>query len=585
MANPPDPFERFLLKSVDVKNVACPVVDSGANPTKTHFSIGPTRIWQRDVDAPLNRNQPKDQDNQGIPENSDVVPLVVMRNKADLVVKLIIAKDPAGYAKEAGQWHAYLYPEAEEQKNTIVTYMSFAPPLASQDPELSIILPLAIKKLPWEFKGRYKLRIYREGVQFNSLVLETVLNLELYVVVSSLAPFFDRNGIPLSLLRFPGLISSWKTSDLPFWHEYVIKTIFENPHLQYDSYDGKAKYTGLSGWSLLHNQDDQKTTIAMCWLDLFISDLEGLERRNDNTRYAVNCFDLAAISQVFLALGTYPEVIRAVFMKPFGFIKAARFIGNTKEYCNNPIFRGPGYNTSLLCSPTAINRSGFSCHLFLAMDDWADEVIGERRGEITTVLDACCGPQLGRLRIGPQPEEYPSEILDPSKPAGAKSNGVYSLLIGPDGKLIGDPGVKELASSASFNRPTQRIDVQDDARYKMMSHRMLYDDKWATIGDVEQPVISALSGRDFVNATYTVRPKNTVDDDLWTINLARYWFDEDVSQSSFHNPPRIFLLNSRLGNCRWKRYLTSSIGSTGIQAPEDVAGNPLQRGKMGWCSK
>ena len=237
------------------------------------------------------------------------------------------------------------------------------------------------RPLPWSFVGTVTWTFTNTSSR-KVLGTETT-DLELYVLSTHLPDFMLKEGVPLELLRMPTLLPYWMMKDfsapswstnfktridrwlqlgtyhLPAtWGPFVALTLSREKRFHYDPREGSASY-----FQKTSNPDQYAL-----WMDLWLSDLNGIERRNNpgTEKYAVNCEDLAYLVQVIASLGL-PDSTALTVMKidKFGTIDPTRLIGN---------------------SSTATN---FNYHFVVVQG------VVPASSSTQFVLDACYGPELG----------------------------------------------------------------------------------------------------------------------------------------------------------------------------------------------
>ena len=331
-------------------------------------------------------------------------------------------------------------------------------------------------------------------------ILQT--KLELYILHDPLPSFFDNQGIPLSLLRWiPHTLPNWMTVELD-WAPFIIIALFTIPFFEYETFKGVSKYTSWGqlpyDFSVLHG------LVINCWLELFLSDVIGAMERDDKTKYAVNCYDMAALAQTFIALGTDFASIRAKFMEPVGFILGTHLIGrkdttpsagnNPTSLCNNPFYGCPGFSKLMLCDAHDKTRSPLINHMFLT----------QNRSGGPVVFDACCGPETGDRLLA----SYATGVVDPNEPAGAEDKP------GTLANIYDGPGVSALAVSAFFDPKIRTGFPFVERMMKTLS----------PFGSLQLPCFGLPYSDGAVTVTFTFIPNPTMNftDDTWTINIMRF---------------------------------------------------------------
>ncbi|KAF7510764.1 hypothetical protein GJ744_005864 [Endocarpon pusillum] len=348
--------------------------------------------------------------------------------------------------------------------------------------------------------------------------------LELYILHDPVPSFFDNSGIPLSLLRWLSTMTLWMKSDID-WISFIINALFTNPFLEYETFKGVSKYTsynlGPYNFSVLHG------VVTNCWLELFLSDMKGAMERADQTKYAINCYDMTALAQTFLALGTDSANIRAKYMEPVGFLLGTNLIGrkdttpnhvkNPKDLCNNPFYGCPGYSKQMLCEAQDETRSPLSNHMFLA----------QNRDGGPVVLDACCGPQRGDVLLS----AYATTIIDRQVPRIHETPGSLA-------DIYDGPGVSALAVSAFFDPKLGPGFLFLESMMKTLSQ----------FGTPQNPCFGLPTSNGAVTMTFTLKPHPSMNftDDTWTINILRFP-DRDDLQANYNERGEMLKNREELG--------------------------------------
>jgi hypothetical protein len=350
--------------------------------------------------------------------------------------------------------------------------------------------------------------------------------LELYILHDPLPYFFDNQGIPLSLLRWiPRALPGWMKADQD-WAFYITIALFTIPFFEYETFKGVSKYTSYGqppyDFSVLHG------LVINCWLELFLSDVNGAMERDDKTKYAINCYDMAALAQTFMTLGTDFTAIRAKYMEPVGFMLSTHLIGrkdtttsagkNPTNLCNNPFYGCPGYSKLMLCDVHDKNRSPLKNHMFLA----------QNRSNGPVVFDACCGPETGDRLLS----SYATGVVDPNEPAGAE------FKPGTLANIYDGPGVSALAVSAFFDPKIRTGFPFVERMMKTLS----------PFGSLQVPCFGLPCSEGAVTVTFTFipHPNKNFTDDTWTIIIMRFR-DLDDLQANYNDREEMIKERTDLG--------------------------------------
>ncbi|KIW18969.1 hypothetical protein PV08_03258 [Exophiala spinifera] len=302
--------------------------------------------------------------------------------------------------------------------------------------------------------------------------LYTSIPIELYVFPSNLPEFFHKGGIPLKLLRLPAYLPKWmrvssweqykpygppqaprhdvsRNVDLN-WASFVVNAMFSESRLCYENWNGTYRYLSFGASSI--RDLFSKNRGFDCWLDLWLYEISGYFTTQD---ISVNCYDLAALCQIIVALGvdTQQQDLRMKYMQPFGYIRPTFLIGrfeaqpnpdNPGSLCNNPFYGDPNRAPAMLCDHNLLNRSRFGNHMFLSLG----QVMA-----IPNVLDACCGPQLGAVSL----LDYPQAVVDTTTPLCALNGSSPGTIA----DITDGPGVGALVIARPFHWQDQTAPQAD----------------------------------------------------------------------------------------------------------------------------
>ena len=364
----------------------------------------------------------------------------------------------------------------------------------------------AAKPLPWALNSNITWTLNGNDPKQPTYRCDT--DTELYVFPPNLPNYVVHGGLPLRLLRLGTLWPTWMSSTATDWVAFVIEAIFEDPRLEYERWSGSSKYTSgiISGLG----SDLANDRGIEFWLDLWLTDMFGL----NGVKTQLNCYDLACLVQVLVSLGTDAVAgnVRAKFMRPYGYIKETKLIGrvdpridpitkkpvNPGNLCNNPFYGNNGYAENMLVDATNNLRSAFGNHLFLTIDKAGD----------TYVLDACCGPQTGTVKL----LDYPATAIDTRSDRGGRPGTLFNVIDGI--------GVNHLIVSralARTNPPALAFSLLIDQITQLDSK-----------GRWEEPFFASPAQNYSISATWTFVPIAHPDETI-TINVFRYK-DDDISE-------------------------------------------------------
>ncbi|TVY78278.1 hypothetical protein LSUE1_G008584 [Lachnellula suecica] len=225
--------------------------------------------------------------------------------------------------------------------------------------------------------------------------------IEFYVLPDNL-PKFISDGLPVKLLRILLLSVPSVPQNTPYDWVAFVTNFLRTHNFRYETIGGPYNYCDYPD----HGVNNIKTTCCLDrWMEHFKS-MEGLvpglapqfERR-------VNCYDLATLAQVMIALGVDSKVaqLRMKFLQPFGYINKTSLIGfpAPEQETNNPFFAEAalGWNPNPIAEATdTLIRSKFQNHAFLTINTGAGEV----------AIDATCGPHNGTLTL----QQYVDQAID-----------------------------------------------------------------------------------------------------------------------------------------------------------------------------
>lgn len=487
------PITQQFLQTVTVSALEYPLYDHFLNPVKCYFALGPKAIWDAAV---LDEH-----------EQPSVFPAAILRP-----TPFSVTLSTAGIAL-LGTLTPPFTLTAKLGQDDVFNVSLAAPNPLGEITDLTLLQPKAggqLKSLPWMLHGEFEWTLKGSKNDQPSYTYDT--SVEIYVLPSELPLFFQHSGIPLALLRYNCFLSTWmRTVETPpgkpavNWPSFAVQQMFSNPLMEYETYSGSCKYTSWPLGKQLRQIFQAQEGIS-CWLDLWLSDMHGVTL--DGITHAVNCYDLAALCQVVVSLGlSRTRNMRMQYMSPFGFINPTHLIGrvenppnpsNPNNVCNNPFYMTGNnkYSKEMLVDKMSPLRSCFRNHMFLSY----------QKAVTHSVLDACCGPQLGDLLL----EDYPKEVIDQNptryKPPDAP---------GEVKDMISGPGVNELVVSRCFERQG-KPDPKSLALLDRLAVEMGSEGSWA------QPYLTAPSGNWQISATWTFRPNNAQNNEIYTVHVYIY---------------------------------------------------------------
>lgn len=264
-------------------------------------------------------------------------------------------------------------------------------------------------------------------------------------------PKYISDGLPAKLLQIL-LLTTYSgigdyTDDYQGWVKYGMEFL-RRQHFRYETLGGAYSYC--------EDPNDNGMTTT-CYLEHWLAHYYALlDETNVDRQRRVNCYDLATLGQVMLAVGldASPHKLRMKFLAPFGMIKPTSLIGFPgKDNCNNPFFEDgktdPLWDTNPLWTEEhGKYRSGFRNHAFLSVTDGSQQ-------NIEQVIDATCGPQIATLTL----EEYVDAAIDHEASKTLKfteTSGGHKA-----GNLISTDGdVTKIMSGDGVTRISSPVDVQ-----------------------------------------------------------------------------------------------------------------------------
>jgi len=362
------------------------------------------------------------------------------------------------------------------------------------------------KPLPWALSSDITWTLSGSDPKQPTYTCDT--ETEIYVFPPNLPNYVVRSGLPLRLLKLGTLWPTWMNSAAVDWVAFVIDAIFEDPRLEYETWSGSSKYTSgiISGL----RSDLGNDRGLEFWLDLWITDMYGL----NGVKIQLNCYDLACLVQVLVSLGTDAVAgkVRAKFMSPYGYIQKTKLIGridpridpatkkpvNPENFCNNPFYGNNGYAKDILVDDTNNLRSAFGNHLFVTIDKAGD----------TYVLDACCGPQTGTVKL----LDYPAKAIDTRSDKIGRPGTLFNVIdgIGVNHLIVSRALVRTNPSAPTSNLLIDKVTQLD------------------TGGTWKEPFYASPAQNYSISATWTFVPTAHPGETI-TINVFRYK-DDDIKE-------------------------------------------------------
>ncbi|EXK27379.1 hypothetical protein FOMG_16187 [Fusarium oxysporum f. sp. melonis 26406] len=529
------PLPLPFLDKVVVSRLRFPLYNHLENPTKVHFSLENVNILDHD----------------GIMTNGrkGLSPIAITKE-----TEFSIQLSPQGLELIATLTPPFCLTATLESAD--VFKVDFVSPAVIQ--QFTLIQPRVQgqpKSLPWVLDGqlRWLLRGSKEDQpQYYHDVL-----VEIYALPETLPPYFEKQGIPLYLLRLPWYIRTWmRQVEQPLgqpavdWPSFVVQALTSGPQLEYKDFNGVSQYTSWDpewiGTALRAGQS------IVSWLDLWLWDL--YHNTLPGAKHPVDIYDLASLSQVLISLGLEYSKERTGmnYLTPFGYIKPTKLIGRIEEppnpdnqdsMCNNPLYAvGSMYDKAMLCATDSSTRSSLDYHLFLTI----------QKDDSSYVLDVGCGPQTGTTTL----QSYPASVIDTD--ARLYSPPSYP---GTTQDVIHGPGVSDLAISRVFEK--SKDSSAQDPRTILDKIKALL----STEGRLCEPYISVLPGKYNMMATWTLQPSSH-SGALATITLFSLWSEQSI-RSLFNRRRRSSSLWELTSGDPYDIFLDKTIGSLRMFADVD----------------
>lgn len=480
-----------FIKLLTVSQLSYPLYDHIANPAKCYYGLGAQSVWDG-VPTPT-----------AAPEDSTFV--VTLSDTG--VTKIPTLTPPYSLSAKLGAMEVFkkaIFPNPILNKLEGITL---------QTPTVNAIPGGAPKMLPWRFSGSIDWVL--EGSRPDQPRYTCKTNIELYVLPTGLPQFFDTTGIPLALLRDGRYLPAWMNDAETDWAKFAVKAMFSDDRLEYETYGGSSKYVS---WSEEFRKLFTNNGGIDCWLDLWLSDLEGVKLKK--AKHTVNCYDLAALCQAVVSLGmdSKSRLMRMKYMDPYGYINETHLIGriqdppdpihNPDNLCNNPFYDRDSTkpkNGPMLCGIDDVTRSAFGNHMFLTISTGNDD----------RVFDACCGPQLGDLTI----HDYTIKAIDSRAVRYGPKLNHEDYELGGVGDITDGVGISQLVTSRCFEKPGDP-NSPGESLLDQLAEEFKGD------GDWYQPYISTPQGNWNMTATWTFTPRKNASE-IITINVFAYDDEED----------------------------------------------------------
>ncbi|KAL1794109.1 hypothetical protein ACET3X_007530 [Alternaria dauci] len=473
-----------FIQSIAVSKATYPLYDHIANPTKCYFSLTTQKIWDNVTNTPFPV------------AISKTTPFAITFLPTAVATKFPSLAPPYSIAAKLGTMPVF------SQTFTLPTGPELSQ-LVLKPPAPAGLPSGTSKNLPWSFSGELDWELKDSDPKHPVYHCKT--KIEFYVLPNALPEYFKTSGIPLALLREAPYLPAWMKDPEPDWAKFATNALHSDSRLEYEIYNGSSKYVSAKG---LYRDLFTNNGGLDFWLDLWLSDLKGIESRK--AKHTVNCYDVAAICQALVSLGvdSSTQIVRMKYMDPYGFINRTHLIGrkqtppdpvnNPDSFCNNPFY---GVNSlDMLCPDDAVLRSAFSNHMFVT--------ISKDNGH--NVLDACCGPHLGSLTLG----GYVQQAIDSRATRYERNNNPKNYQLGDTSAITDGPGITQLVSSRCFEKVG---DASQPGRSLLdkLAKEFKSDGLWY------QPYLSTPQGNWQITATWTFLPYSNPNENI-TVNVFGY---------------------------------------------------------------
>jgi hypothetical protein len=201
--------------------------------------------------------------------------------------------------------------------------------------------------LPTGFEGHIEWTVAVEDDPNFTVPLQIFSTPVEFYCLPSNVPKYISDGLPAQLLRIL-LQTRFEKYDDSYhgWIKYCMDFL-RSQNFRYETLGGKSNYANF----LTHGASGPVTNT--CHLEHWLDHYEMLRAElNAECQRRVNCYDLAALGQVLLAVGLDParHKIKMKYLEPYGMINPTRLIG-FNGMCNNPFFEDGRYKKKLESKP------------------------------------------------------------------------------------------------------------------------------------------------------------------------------------------------------------------------------------------
>ncbi|KAF1997420.1 hypothetical protein P154DRAFT_605541 [Amniculicola lignicola CBS 123094] len=477
--------------SITAPELLCPIVSAIGKSMQCYYATGAMVIWHRD-------------------RADEVIPAALQPTDGKYFIQVLVQAPKAGAYTLIGKLNG--------KPITLPTPIPIEPTSLTGTSEIVLLY----SKLPWGFGGV----VTWDLAEASGDLTQTQTKIEVYALASPLPSFFHDRGIPLDLLRTRWYMDAWRISVKTDWVEFVVERLFDDSRMEYEVFSGASRYTDFAPPSASSSLDAD----IICWIELWLSDMEGLFARKDTTtKYSVNCYDVAVIAWVLISLGRSYTKLNLAYLKPYGFLNPAALIGrketdptalakNPTSLCNNPFYGGVGAPKTMLCGRFDLNRSAFGNHMFVLLQKAASPT----DAEMPYVLDACAGPQTGSLQV----VDYVKTCIDLDPSLYSSPPKSHASTPGAFSNIQPYQGVSDLAISTSFLR--NFLDVPKDTLFDLFLTEFKNQG-----GSLQVPFVGSGATKDSVVATYTYTPeKLSLADKDETVTFNFYRFESDYGMQA-----------------------------------------------------
>lgn len=308
-------------------------------------------------------------------------------------------------------------------------------------------LPHPHEYLPSGFDGHIFWAVYSERDAGFMFPLHTSMTPIEFYALHKQVPKYISDGIPAQVLQlllqthFEGVEDSYNG-----WVKYCMNFL-RAQGFRYETLSGRKNYSDYP------YDTDSNNVVTKCYLQHWLAHRDtthGLRVRQRQRR--VNCYDLASLGQVILAIGLDASIheLRMKFLEPFGMIDPTDLIGFPEMKCNSPFFEGREDSKLWSADPlwdakyaNGKYRSSFGNHAFLAIKD-------SSKDNIDRAIDATCGPEVGEKTL----EQYIATAIDHqatntlryTETSGGHTSGALLSAAGSLKDIKDGPGVTDIVS-------------------------------------------------------------------------------------------------------------------------------------------